>query len=182
MRSFFTVIFFSISALLCSAQNAKAVDLPALSSASNLELKNLMEWLIDPAADAIWDSVSTIIDRNGTTNISPKNDAEWETLRQQAAVLTEAGNLLMMSDRVRPGKIWPLAAKKLKSSGLLALQATINKDPDLLFKAGEEIYKSCAGCHHAYAHFEKSTSSIPQGNNSVLNSNRPPNPLQFASH
>ncbi|SMC30801.1 hypothetical protein [Polynucleobacter kasalickyi] len=182
MRSFFTVIFFIIISTFCSAQNVKAIDLPALTSTSNLELKNLMEWLIDPAADAIWDSVSTIIDRNGTTNISPKNDAEWETLRQQAAVLTEAGNLLMMSDRVRPGKIWPLAAKKLKTSGLLALQATMNKDPDLLFKAGEEIYKSCAGCHHAYANFEKSTSSIPQGSNSVLHLSRQSQPFQFASH
>jgi len=182
MRSLSTIIIFSVFSIFCSVQNVKAVDLPSLTATSNLELKNLMGWLIDPAADAIWDSVSTIIDKNGTTNIAPKNDAEWEALRQQAAVLTEAGNVLMMPDRVRPGKIWPLAAKKLKTSGLLALQATLNKDPDLLFKAGEEIYKSCAGCHHSYANFEKSTSSIPQGSNRVLNLSRQPQPLQFASH
>ena len=182
MRSLSTIIIFSVFSILCSVQNVKAIDLPSLTATSNLELKNLMEWLIDPAADAIWDSVSTIIDKNGTTNIAPKNDAEWEALRQQAAVLTEAGNVLMMPDRVRLGKTWPLAAKKLKTSGLLALQATLNKDPDLLFKAGEEIYKSCAGCHHTYANFEKTTSSTPQGGNRVFNSSHQPIFIQFASH
>ena len=182
MRRFFALILFSIIATLCSAQNVKATEQPTLNASANLELKHLMEWLIDPAADAIWDSVSTIIDKNGTTNISPKNDAEWENLRQQAAVLTEAANLLMMPDRVRPGKIWPLAAKKLKSSGMLALQATLNKDPDLLFKAGEEIYKSCAGCHHAYANFEKSTSAIPQENKNVGSTSNSPYLFQFARH
>jgi mono/diheme cytochrome c family protein len=88
----------------------------------------------------------------------------------------------MMPDRARPGKIWPLAAKKLKSSGMLALQATLNKDPDLLFKAGEEIYKSCAGCHHAYANFEKSTSAIPREHQNVGSSSNQPYLLQFARH
>jgi hypothetical protein len=179
MRGFVTVIFLMLFSSACHSQSMKVVE---TNATPNIELKSLMLWLIDPAADAIWDSVSTIIDRNGTTNIAPKNDEEWESLRQQAAVLTEAGNLLMMPNRVQPGRIWALAAKKLNTSGFLALQATLNKDPDLLFKAGEEIYKSCSGCHHTYANFEKSTSLIPQGTKSVDQSNRHLNFTQLAKH
>jgi hypothetical protein len=179
MRSFVAVIFLMFFSGFSHSQNLKVVE---KNAAPTIELKSLMLWLIDPAADAIWDSVSTIIDRNGTTNIAPKNDEEWESLRQQAAVLTEAGNLLMMPNRVQPGRIWALAAKKLNTSGFLALQATLNKDPDLLFKAGEEIYKSCAGCHHTYAEFEKSSSMIPQGSKSVNLTNSYPNFIQLTKH
>jgi hypothetical protein len=142
----------------CFGQNSSVTSPSVVNNNGNLELKSLMLWLIDPAADAIWDSVSTIIDRSGTKEIRPKNDEEWEALRQQAAVLTEAANLLMMPERVRTGKIWPLAAKKLKTSGAMALEATVKQDVDLLFKAGEEIYKACAGCHSAYTHFDSSAS------------------------
>ena len=179
MRSFVAIIFLMLFFGASHSQSLKVVE---TNATPNIDLKSLMVWLIDPAADAIWDSVSTIIDRNGTTNIAPKNDEEWESLRQQAAVLTEAGNLLMMPNRVQPGRIWALAAKKLNTSGFLALQATLNKDPDLLFKAGEEIYKSCSGCHHTYAEFEKSTTMIPQSTQLVGQPVKYPNFTQFAKH
>ena len=179
MRSFITAIFLMLFSSVSYSQNLKVAE---VNSSPYIELKSLMLWLIDPAADAIWDSVSTIIDRNGTTNIAPKNDEEWESLRQQAAVLTEAGNLLMMPSRVQPGRIWGLAAKKLNTSGFLALQATLNKDPDLLFKAGEEIYKSCAGCHHAYANLEKSTSAISQETKLIFQTKSNSNFTQLAKH
>ncbi|WP_108645376.1 hypothetical protein [Polynucleobacter rarus] len=178
MRIFVAVIFLMFFSGFSHCQNLKVVE---KNAAPTIELKSLMLWLIDPAADAIWDSVSTIIDRNGTTNIAPKNDEEWESLRQQAAVLTEAGNLLMMPNRVQPGKIWALAAKKLNTSGFLALQATLNKDPDLLFKAGEEIYKSCAGCHQAYANFEKSSSFTPAGAKVINQASNSSNIYQIAN-
>jgi len=179
MRSFVAIIFLMLFFGASHSQSLKVVE---TNATPNIDLKSLMVWLIDPAADAIWDSVSTIIDRNGTTNIAPKNDEEWESLRQQAAVLTEAGNLLMMPNRVQPGRVWGLAAKKLNTSGFLALQATLNKDPDLLFKAGEEIYKSCAGCHHAYANLEKSTSAISQETKLIFQTKSNPNFTQLAKH
>jgi hypothetical protein len=44
---------------------------------TSLTLKQLMEWVIDPNADVIWDSVKSISTVKGTTEIYPRTDAEW---------------------------------------------------------------------------------------------------------
>lgn len=150
--SFFMLIFFSFASAQESGGQSKASKVDATQP---IEIRQLMLWLIDPAADAIWDSVATIMKEKETIQLAPKNDAEWENLRQQAMVISEAGNLLLMKERQRPGKIWTLAARKLQSSGRLALVASLKQDPELMFKAGEEIYKACAACHHSYTNFDK---------------------------
>src|SRR4051794_22836098 len=62
-------------------------------------LKQLMEWVLDPSADVIWDSVKTIMTEEGTKEIAPKTDDEWAAIRNSAAMLAESSNLLMMEGR-----------------------------------------------------------------------------------
>jgi len=67
----------------------------------------LMDQFIDPAADTLWASVATTIDRKGTTEHRPRSDADWLALRRTALVLVEATNLLAQPRRVvaHPGHV-----------------------------------------------------------------------------
>jgi hypothetical protein len=110
-----------------------------------------MEWVIDPAADVIWDSVKTISTEAGTREIAPQNDEQWAAVRNAAATLTEAGNVLMIEGRARDQKEWMNAAQGLIKTADGALKAAQAKDKEALFAAGGEIYTVCRGCHQQYA-------------------------------
>ena len=55
-----------------------------------------MEWVLDPAADHIWDSAGAIITDAGTEELAPTTDAGWELVRNSAAIVAQSGNLLML--------------------------------------------------------------------------------------
>src|ERR1700736_3593266 len=68
-------------------------------------IQELMDSVIDPAADALWDSVSITQTRNGTVFHQPRSDEQWHEVRRRAIALIEGTNLLMMDGRklVAPG-------------------------------------------------------------------------------
>ena len=121
--------------------------------AAVVDFKQLMEWIIDPAADVIWDSVKSVITESGTKEIAPQTDEQWAAVRNGAATLAESANLLMMEGRARDNKEWMTAALRLSTSADHALKAAQAKKVDALFTAGEEIYHACDGCHQRYAAF-----------------------------
>lgn len=125
---------------------------------TSLSLKQVMEWVIDPNADVIWDSVKSISNAQGTIEIYPRTDAQWEAVRNSAATLVEAGNLLMIEGRAKDDKQWMDYAKQLSKASELALKATQDKDKDALFDAGGNIYNACKACHDKYAEFDKQPS------------------------
>ena len=110
-----------------------------------------MEWVVDPAVDVIWDSVKTISTEAGTKEIAPQNDEQWAAVRNAAATLTEAGNVLMIDGLARDQKGWMNYAQSLIKTADGALKAAQAKDKDALFAAGGEIYTVCRGCHQQYA-------------------------------
>jgi hypothetical protein len=131
----------------------EAPKLPALpvSTLRALSLKQLMEWAIDPAADAVWDSVKTIITEQGTKEIAPQTQEEWDAVRNGAAMLVESANLLTMDGRARDQGEWLAAARRLAASARKALKAAESKDAERVFAAGGEIYNACSACHQRYA-------------------------------
>jgi hypothetical protein len=126
---------------------------PPLTTA--ISLPQLMDWVIDPAADVIWDSVKSIMTASGTQEIAPKTDEQWEAVRNGAATLVEAGNLLMMEGRAKDGKEWMAATRRLSATAEKALKAAQAKRADALFDAGGDIYNACKGCHDRYASFDQ---------------------------
>jgi hypothetical protein len=116
-----------------------------------LNLKQLMEWVIDPTVDVIWDSVKSISTQEGTKEISPQTDEQWTAVRNAAATLSEAGNLLMLPGRARDQEAWVAAARALVRTSEKALKAAEAKDKDAVFAAGGDIYTVCRGCHVQYA-------------------------------
>jgi hypothetical protein len=73
-------------------------------------VKDLMDAMLDPAGDFIFDAVATTVTPAGTVEKAPKNDAEWAVVRSNALILIEGANLLMMPGRhIAPGSEKPLA-------------------------------------------------------------------------
>lgn len=139
-------------ALLLAAGCEKSPAPPPPSPfTTTLAIKQVMEWVIDPAADVIWDSVKTVITEKGTQDIAPKSDADWDKVRDAAATLMEAGNALMIEGRARDNKGWMTAARGLSEAASLALKAAQAKNAEALFNEGGNIYKACSGCHAVYA-------------------------------
>jgi hypothetical protein len=108
-----------------------------------------MQWIIEPAADEIWDSAGTIITAEGRTELAPTTDAGWDDVRKHAAILAEAANLLMLPGRAA-GPDWIAYAQGLRTTARQALAAAEARDADALFEAGGQIYQACVACHAQY--------------------------------
>src|SRR3954471_9109914 len=86
-------------ALACSPKQPTA---PASAAAPQSEfrttatIKDIMDSLVDPSADEIWESVATVVDAAGVHERYPRTDEEWKTVRRDAIRLLEATNLLQM--------------------------------------------------------------------------------------
>ena len=116
-----------------------------------LSMKQLMEWVIDPAADAVWEPVKTIITEQGTKEIAPQTDEQWEAVRHGAATLHESAHLLTLEGRARDRGEWTQAARGLMEAADEALKAVEAKNPQAVFDAGGRIYNACSACHRRYA-------------------------------
>ena len=133
----------------CSSLPPPAAPAPPFTRV--VELKQLMECVIDPATDVIWDSTKTIMNAEGTREIAPRTAEEWDAVRNAAATVAEAGNLLMIGGRARDGKQWMNAARGLTVAATRALKAAEAKNATALFDAGGDIYNACSACHARYA-------------------------------
>ena len=158
------VLFFSVTT--CT----KAPDL--LQTAT---IKDIMDSMVDPSAEFLFESVVTIADENGVTEKAPQTDEEWKEVRNRAITLLEAPNLLVMNGRkvaqpgekpqrpeieLAPDEIQRLVdadrgrfvnhARALQNAAMLLLKATDNRDKKALFDGLTEIDKACENCHLEY--------------------------------
>jgi hypothetical protein len=160
----------------CQSSPPPAVQAPEQPKyAPTATIKDIMLSIVDPSADVVWLSVTTVQSAAGTVDTAPKNDEEWARVRQGAVTLTEAANLLMIPGRhvARPGEksetpgvelepsemevlinkdpaAWEMHAKDLHEAGLAVLQAIDAKDAPKVFEVGEQIEVACESCHRQY--------------------------------
>jgi len=138
-------------------------------------IKDLMLSIVDPSADAVWLSVTTIVDDKGLNETVPKSDEEWLKVRHGAIALAEAANLLKMPGRrvARPGEksetpgvelepeemdvliakdraAWQERATHLHDAAIEVLAAVDAKDSNKVFELGEKIEEACENCHKQY--------------------------------
>jgi len=144
------IILFSLALTLlgCTPDRSK-------TNTTSLNLKQLMEWVIDSNADVIWDSVKFITTNEGTKEIFPQTDQEWEAIRNSSATLIEAGNLLMLEGRAKDNAEWVKYAQRLSNTAEVAMKAAQEKNKEALFDAGGNIYNACKACHDKYAQLDK---------------------------
>jgi hypothetical protein len=152
---------------------------PAPPAASELlktaTIKDIMDSMVDPSGDALFESVVQIADEKGIREKFPETDEEWANVRNHALVLLEAPNLLTMEGRrvaahgetsknpeveLQPEQIQKLIdedrpsflkrARRLQDAATAALTAVDAKDKDALFHAIEKVDKACENCHLHY--------------------------------
>ena len=137
----------------CSGSKEPPAATPAAAAApfhTELTTKQLMTWIIDPNATAIWGSVGSVSTDKGTEEKHPQTDAEWATFRNAAATLVESGNLLMLDGRAVDKEQWLATARGMADAAAQVLQAAEAKDVEAYFDAGGALYEACTACHSKY--------------------------------
>jgi hypothetical protein len=137
-------------------------------------IREVMNSVIDPSIDEVWNSVKTVID-DGSTDHAPTSDEDWAEVRRHALIVSEAANLLMMRNRpvaapgapslapgieLTPEEIralidknpegWDFYVQQLQDSLTPALAAIDAKNPQALFDVGEKIDETCENCHQVF--------------------------------
>jgi len=113
-------------------------------------VKHIMYGIVQPAATAIYQSVSYISTPEGIQDKRPETDAEWAALENSAAALIESGNLLLIGDRALDKGEWTKMTQMMIEAGIVALKAAQAKDADGILASGENINASCETCHERY--------------------------------
>ncbi len=114
------------------------------------DTKLLMQSVVDPNADTIWEAVKTIATVGNTEEIRPRTDEQWTAVRNAAVTVAEAGNLLMIVPRAKDGGEWMARAKEMVDTGEAAVRAADAKNAERLFTVGGDIYEACSHCHQQY--------------------------------
>jgi len=132
----------------------------------------IMEAIVMPAAQIIWDAVGVNVTEQGTIETKPETDEQWAALRAMAVTLAESTNLLVVPGRhaappgtvsadpdaeLTPEKIDALLTKQrgawlahtqvLHEAAMEALRAIDAKNIDAISEAGGTIDAACESCH-----------------------------------
>lgn len=147
-------------------------------------IREVMNSVIDPNVDVVWNAVRTVIDHGTPVDYVPANDEEWAAVRRSALTVIEGANLLMMPGRsvappgagslspgveLAPNQIralidmnpngWNQFARSLQDSVQVAMAAIEKKDAQALFEAGDDIDEVCEACHQTYWYPEPGASA-----------------------
>jgi hypothetical protein len=114
------------------------------------DIHDLMAYVLDPAAETIWDSAGFVITEEGELNLEPTDQEGWDKVKFGAKVISESSYLLSMPDRAVDQTQWVALSMALRVIGERAFKAAENKDSEDLFKIGAELYQVCVACHQNY--------------------------------
>lgn len=142
-----------------------------------MTVKQLMDDVIDPASDFIFNAVGTVISDKGIVETSPKTDEDWAKIRIGAVTLAEGIYLLKIPRPIAPpgdvnnsvgpdaseltpdqikAKIeadtvlWNAKIEALRNVNLEVLEIVKKKDAKELSEAGEILDRACESCHLEY--------------------------------
>jgi hypothetical protein len=140
-------------------------------------VQEIMDAIIAPASKSVFDAVSTEVTTSGAVEKVPKNDEEWATVRNNALVMVEGSNLLLLPGRhiargpgdakkahdageltapeieVRVAKdraTWNRLAAGFRNAAMVALRAADARKPADIQAAGEAVDAACENCHLRY--------------------------------
>ena len=138
-------------------------------------IKDIMDSMVDPSADYVWESVGIEISAEGTVEHAPRTDEEWKDERRRVIQLVEAANLLVMPGRLvaKPGekaedpeieltpeemepllketrKTFLRLAGEFQATSVELLAATDKRDLEAISRLGAELDMRCENCHKTY--------------------------------
>ena len=117
---------------------------------TTLTMRELMLYVLEPAADGLWSTAGWVEDRDGYRDLSPTTDEGWEHVVASAAMVAESGNLLTLPGRALDNDLWMVYAEGLTQFGFRAMAAAATRNKEDLFQAGADIYSVCSACHQTY--------------------------------
>lgn len=165
------LVFLSFITVTLTACNTPT---PSSEFQPSAGVKDIMAFMIDPAADFLWESVSTIVSSTGVEEKRPRTDAEWNAVKRQAVILAESANLLEipgrhvvteggeLEDKGTPGNLTAAEAEQtiqdkldiylsfahaMHEVGDSMVRAADSHDVEALVDAGGELDQVCEGCH-----------------------------------
>jgi hypothetical protein len=143
-----------------------------------VSVKELMEYMIDPASDYVFDSVKTLVQPNGKViEIVPKTDEDWKKLQVGAVTMLEGIYLLKVqrpfapagdvnnsvgpdATELSPEQIvakvngdpveWNARIEALRNVGLEVLEIVKKRNTKELWDASENLDEACESCHRSY--------------------------------
>jgi len=151
-----------------------ATDAPFRVTAT---IQEIMDSEVDPAADFLWGSTGFIANRQGIQDKNPKTDKDWDMVRNNALILLEATNLLIIPGRtvatagskLDPSEVAGIEDPKdiqkaieanrqafigfahgLHDAGMQMLKAIDAKDLAGMDAAGEKLDSACEQCHRTF--------------------------------
>jgi cytochrome c556 len=170
-----SIPWIEIAVLLCVAGGCSRSSSAVPEPTPQATIKDLMDAMVDPNAEYLFDNIVEIVDETGIIDKTPKTDAEWKEVRRRALMLVEAPNLLVAPGRkvARPGEkpeypeveIGPeeiqklidgdrhafiRRARRLQDAATLALKAIDARDKKELFARLGDVDKACESCHLHY--------------------------------
>ncbi len=149
IRKYIALAFTSLVLVACGAEVEQENAAKPTPYAPVANMHDMMEHVLNPAAEVIWDSAGYIITIEGEENLAPTTDELWHEVINAAMVVTESGNLLMLPGR-SAGDDWNEYSVGLIAAGKLAIEAAEAQDAEALFDAGGRIYVVCRACHNQY--------------------------------
>ena len=175
MRRFTFLLLVGVSVFIVVACNRTQPVPPPSPLRPTATIKDIMDSMVDPSADVLWESVGTVESEAGFEERGPKTDEEWTNVRINAIRIVEATNLLVMDGRhvakpreksenpgieLEPEEMEAMINKDrpafvklahgLHDAASTALTAIDAKNTDGLLKAGEAIDTACENCHLNY--------------------------------
>jgi len=103
--------------------------------------KQIMAGIQKPAMD----SMMTINKAGG-----PKDDKEWELVEQQAAVLAETAQLLLMGARPKDEDVWPKSSMRLHTAAGSSVKAAQAKELPSWQASLNAMGAACRSCHNVH--------------------------------
>jgi hypothetical protein len=145
-----------------------------------LTVKELMEHIIDPTADGVFDAAVVDVTAKGVVETKPLNDDDWLKVERAGLLLAESTNLLKMPRQIAPPPepakdeaphkgaepelspaqiqskidedraLWNKYADGLRDAAMSSVKVARARDAEALFNVGSDIDKACENCHLEY--------------------------------
>jgi hypothetical protein len=165
---------FWLAAILPLVSSA-ASDPLAMHRNARQTIKHIMDSMIDPNAEALWDSVASYASLKHVEEKLPRNDADWVGLRRRASILLMAARLLAEPHRhvadpgdqsknpsielspeqiealiSNDGPAWRVLVQGLQNSAARIIEVLDKKDLEGLRSANDALNAACEQCHQKY--------------------------------
>ena len=119
----FLVAPLAVAPLLFVAAHANEAQEPApIPFEVVTDIRQTMEYILEPAAEVVWDSAGAVISEAGEQDLSPETDEGWTKVLNASALLAEGGNLMMIPGR-SAGPDWNQHAKRMTVAAKQAMDA-----------------------------------------------------------